>query len=106
MNRITIAALQQMKRDVRKIVGAVVYDYPMARIVDRAGVGIVAVGDSVGVNMWGHATEEEITLEEMLGACRAVRRGVMHALVSCDVPGGVDDVVGAARALVFEGGAE
>jgi len=106
MDRITIATLQQMKRDGRKIVGAVVYDYPMARIVDRAGVDIVSVGDSVGVNMWGHATEEEITLEEMLVACRAVRRGVTHALVSCDVPGGVDDVVGAARALVFEGGAE
>lgn len=95
-----------MKRDVRKIVGVVVYDYQMAQIVDRAGVDIVSVGDSVGVNMWGHATEKAITLEEMLVACRAVRRGVTHALVSCDVPGAVDDVVGAARALVSEGGAE
>jgi 3-methyl-2-oxobutanoate hydroxymethyltransferase len=106
MNRITIAALRQMKRDVRKIVGVVVYDYQMAQIVDRAGVDIVSVGDSVGVNMWGHATEKAITLEEMLVVCRAVRRGVTHALVSCDVPGAVDDVVGAARALVSEGGAE
>jgi len=106
MDRITIAALRQMKRDVRKIVGVVVYDYQMAQIVDRAGVDIVSVGDSVGVNMWGHATEKAITLEEMLVACRAVRRGVTHALVSCDVPGAVDDVVGAARALVSEGGAE
>ena len=95
-----------MKRDVRKIVGVVVYDYQMAQIVDRAGVDIVSVGDSVGVNMWGHATEKAITLEEMLVVCRAVRRGVTHALVSCDVPGAVDDVVGAARALVSEGGAE
>ena len=33
--------------------GVVVYDYQMAQIVDRAGVDIVSVGDSVGVNLWG-----------------------------------------------------
>ena len=56
-DKMTIAALQQMKRDGRKIVGVVVYDYQMAQIVDRAGVDIVSVGDSVGMNMWGHESE-------------------------------------------------
>jgi 3-methyl-2-oxobutanoate hydroxymethyltransferase len=106
MNRITIPALQQMKRDARKIVGVVVYDCQMARIVDRAGVDIVSVGDSVGVNMWGHETEGEITLDEMLLACRAVRRGVTHAIVSCDLPGSAGDIVAAARIFVRDGGAE
>jgi 3-methyl-2-oxobutanoate hydroxymethyltransferase len=104
--RITVPALQQMKRDSHKIVAVVVYDYQMARIVDRAGVDIVSVGDSVGVNMWGHASEEEITLDEMLVVCRAVHRGVAHALVSCDLPGGSRDLVHAARALASEGGAQ
>ena len=62
-----------MKREGRKIVGVVVYDCQMARIVDRAGVDIVSVGDSVGVNMWGHDSESDVTLEEMLLACKAVR---------------------------------
>ena len=105
-DKITIAALQQMKREGRKIVGAVLYDYQMARIVDRAGVDIVSVGDSVGVNIWGHAAESEVTLDEMLLVCRAVHRGVTHALVSCDLPAGTGDVVAAARALVRDGGAE
>src|SRR4029077_9859013 len=95
-----------MKDDGRKIVGVVVYDHQMARIVDRAGVDIVSVGDSVGVNMWAHTDERQVTLDEMLLVCRAVHRGVTHALVSCDVPAGVDDVVTAARALVQDGGAE
>ena len=94
-----------MKREGEKIVGVVVYDYQLARIVDRAGVDIVSVGDSVGVNIWGHAVEEDVTLDEMLVVCRAVHRGATHALVSCDVPGGVRDVVDAARALVHDGGA-
>jgi 3-methyl-2-oxobutanoate hydroxymethyltransferase len=106
MDRITVAALQQMKRDCRKIVGVVVYDYQMAQIADRAGVDIVSVGDSVGVSMWGHQSERDVTLEEMLIACRAVRRGVSRAVVSCDLPGAAADVVEAARMLVTDGGAD
>jgi len=94
-----------MKRDGRKIVGVVVYDYQMAQIVDRAGVDIVSVGDSVGVNMWGHASDGDITVEQMLLACTAVTRGVTRAIVSCDVPGGVEDPVAAARTLAVSGGA-
>ncbi len=94
-----------MKRDGRKIAAVVVYDYPMARIADRAGVDIVSVGDSVGVNIWGHAREDEVTLEQMLLACTAVRRGVEQALVSCDVPTAADPLA-AAQVLVHEGGAD
>ena len=48
-----------MKRDRRKIVGVVAWDYQMARIVDRAGVEIVSVGDTVGVNLWGRSNPLE-----------------------------------------------
>jgi 3-methyl-2-oxobutanoate hydroxymethyltransferase len=100
-----------MKRDRRKIVGAVVYDYQMAQIVDRAGVDIVSVGDSVGVNMWGQQNELEVTLDQMLLACKAVRRGVERALVSCDFPfaplqQGADAAVRAAMSLMQDGGAD
>jgi 3-methyl-2-oxobutanoate hydroxymethyltransferase len=95
-----------MKRDGQKIVAVVVYDYQLAQIVDRAGVDIVSVGDSVGVNMWGHESEGDVTVEQMLLACKAVRRGVAHAIVSCDIPSSSTDLVSAARRLVGEGGAD
>lgn len=109
--KVTVAALQQMKRDGRKIAGVVVYDYQMAQIVDRAGVDIVSVGDSVGVNMWGQRSELEVTLDHMLLACKAVRRGVERALVSCDCPygpvqAGADAATRAAMRLVEDGGAD
>jgi 3-methyl-2-oxobutanoate hydroxymethyltransferase len=85
---VTIPALQQMKREGRKIVGVVAWDYPIAQIADRVGVDIVSVGDSVGVNLWGHASPLEVTMSEMLVVCKAVRRGVKRALVSCDFPFG------------------
>lgn len=108
---VTIPTLQQMKREGRKIVGVVAWDYQMARIVDRAGVEIVSVGDTVGVNLWGQPNPLEITMEEMIVVCKAVRRGVKRALVSCDFPfgplqEGTDSAVRAAIRLVKEAGAD
>ncbi|HET9822243.1 MAG TPA: 3-methyl-2-oxobutanoate hydroxymethyltransferase [Burkholderiaceae bacterium] len=87
-NPVTLPALQQMKREGRKIVGVVAWDWQMAQIADRAGVDIVSVGDTVGVNLWGHANPLEVTMDEMLIVARAVRRGVQRALVSVDFPYG------------------
>ena len=80
-----LAGLGRLKREGNKIVGVVVWDYQLAQIVERAGVDLVSVGDSVGVNLWGQR-EGEITLEEMLVVCKAVRRGVKRSLLSCDLP--------------------
>src|ERR1043166_3719592 len=109
--KVTIPRLQQMKRKGSKIVGVVAWDYQMARIAERAGVDLVVVGDSVGVNLWGHANPLEVTLEEMLICCRAVRRGTTRALLACDFPfgplqAGVASAVAAAIRLVKEGGAD
>jgi 3-methyl-2-oxobutanoate hydroxymethyltransferase len=108
---VTIPALQQMKREERKIVGVVAWDYQIAQIVDRVGVEIVSVGDSVGVNLWGRANPLEVTTSEMLIVCKAVRRGVKRALLSCDFPfgpvqQGADSAVRAATLLAKEGGAD
>ena len=84
----TLRDLQIMKDQGRKIVGVVAWDYQVARIVDRAGVDIVSVGDTVGVNLWGHANPFEVTMEQMLIVAQAVRRGVSRALVSVDYPFG------------------
>jgi 3-methyl-2-oxobutanoate hydroxymethyltransferase len=108
---VNIDTLHQMKRDGRKIVAVVAYDFQIAQIADRAGVDIVSAGDSVGINLWGHTDPSEITLDEMIIVCKAVRRGTRRALVSCDFPfgplqAGVDTAVRAALRIVNEGGAD
>jgi len=110
-DKLTISALRQMKRDGRKIVGVVAWDTEIARIADRAGVDLISVGDSVGMNLWGHATDVEVTVDEMLICCKAVHRGVTRALVSCDIPDGptqkgADAAVSAAVRFSKEGGAD
>jgi len=108
---VTVPVLQQMKRDSRKIVGVVAWDFQMAQVVDRAGVDLVSVGDSVGVNLWGHENPLEVTLDEMVLVCKAVRRGVRRAIVSVDFPfgplqQGTDAALAAAIRLVKEAGAD
>jgi 3-methyl-2-oxobutanoate hydroxymethyltransferase len=110
-DKVTISHLQQMKRQGRKSVGVVAWDYQIARIADRAGFDFISVGDSVGVNLWGRADVLDVTLEEMLICCQAVRRGTARALVSCDMPygpvqQGSDAALAAAQRLMREGGAD
>ncbi len=110
-HKVTIPGLQQMKNDGRKIVGVVVWDYQMARIVDRVGVEIMSVGDSVGINLWGQPNPLEVTMEQMLTVTQAVRRGTKNALLSCDFPygplqEGTDAAVAAAIRFVKEAGVD
>jgi 3-methyl-2-oxobutanoate hydroxymethyltransferase len=94
---VSINTLAAMKREGRKSVAVVAWDYQMARIVDRVGVEIVSVGDTVGMNLWGQRNPFEITMDEMVVVCRAVRRGVSRSLVSCDFPyGPLQESTGAA----------
>jgi 3-methyl-2-oxobutanoate hydroxymethyltransferase len=109
--KITPHTLQRMKDDGRKIVGVVAWDYQIARVADRAGVDIVSVGDTVGVNLWGHDNPFEVTMEQMLVVAQAVRRGVSRALVSVDFPfgplqEGTDSAVRAAIRFVKEAGVD
>lgn len=109
--KVTIPSLQAMKREGKKIVGVVAWDYQIARIVDRAGVDLVSVGDTVGINLWGQPHPLEITMEQILVVAQAVRRGVKRAILSCDFPygplqQGVDCAVEAAIRLVKEAGVD
>ena len=65
----------------------------------------------MGTNLWGHPNPLSVTMDEMMVVCRAVRRGVKRAIVSCDMPfgplqQGIDSALRAAIHLVKEAGAE
>lgn len=83
---ISTLTLQKYKKDGRKIVALTAYDYSMAKILDRAGVDLILVGDSLAMVALGHRTTHAVTMEEMLHHTRAVTRGVTNALVVADLP--------------------
>jgi 3-methyl-2-oxobutanoate hydroxymethyltransferase len=93
------------------IVALTAYDYPTARLVDEAGFDIILVGDSLAQTSLGYDTTLPVTLEEMIAATRAVRRGARRALLVGDMPFGsyqdsVARAVESAIRFVKEGGAE
>jgi 3-methyl-2-oxobutanoate hydroxymethyltransferase len=86
--RITTHVLQEMKVRGEKIAMLTAYDYSMAKIIDRAGIDVILVGDSASNVMAGHETTIPITLDEMIYHAASVVRAVERSLVMVDMPFG------------------
>ncbi len=87
------------------------YDFTMARLLDRAGVDVLLVGDSLGMVMLGHENTLPVTVDMVAHHSAAVSRGAARALVVGDMPflschTGVSDAIRAAGRLVQEGGVQ
>lgn len=86
------------------------YDATMARLLDRSGVDMLLVGDSLGTVILGYETTLPVTLEAMIHHSRAVSNGAQRALVVADMPfltyqASVTEAVHNAGRLLQEGGA-
>jgi 3-methyl-2-oxobutanoate hydroxymethyltransferase len=107
---IRVRDLLEKKRNGERIVMLTVYDATMARLLDRAGIDIFLVGDSLGMVIEGHETTLPVTLDAMLHHTRAVARGTKHAFVVADMPFltyqvSVSEAVRNGGRLIQEGGA-
>ena len=88
VKHVTTQTLQRMKAKGTPIAMLTAYDYTGARILDRAGVDVLLVGDSASNVMAGHETTLPITLEQMIYHAQCVVRAVTRALVVVDLPFG------------------
>jgi 3-methyl-2-oxobutanoate hydroxymethyltransferase len=80
------ARFLDMKRNGEPIAVLTGYDAPTAKAEEAAGVDIILVGDSVGTNMLGYASEREVTLTDMCHHVGAVRRGARKTTIIADLP--------------------
>ncbi len=87
-SRITTRTLSEMKAKGEKIAMLTAYDYTMAGIIDKAGIDVILVGDSVSNVIAGHETTLPITLDQMIYHASSVVRGVKRALIIVDLPFG------------------
>ena len=109
--KVYVPALRKAKKKGEKLVCLTAYDYPTARIVDEAGVELILVGDSIGNVIHGYGNTIPVTMEEILSATKAVKRGASRALIVSDMPygsyhSGENTTVRNALKLMKDGGAE
>jgi 3-methyl-2-oxobutanoate hydroxymethyltransferase len=97
-----------MKQAGERIAVLTTYDYPSARLAERAGVPVLLVGDSLGEVVQGQDSTLPVTLDDMVRHAAAVVRGSEQALVVCDLPfltyASLDDAVATARRVMQEAG--
>lgn len=84
----TTLRLTEMKARGEKISMLTAYDYSMAKILDRAGIDVILVGDSAANVMAGYETTVPMTLDKMIYHAQSVTRGAKRALVVVDLPFG------------------
>lgn len=109
--RVTIPGLLKLKEQREKIACLTAYDWPTALLLDRAGIELILVGDSVGNNMLGYSSTIPVTMDEMIHHTKAVRRGVERALLVGDMPfmsyqASTEDAIRNAGRFIKEGGAD
>ena len=111
MSRVTIRDLARMKRNGEKIPMITAYDYTSAQLVERAGIPIILVGDSLGQVVLGYDSTVPVTMEDMIHHTRIVVRGTRRAHVVGDLPflsyhADPSDAIRNAGRLLKEGGAQ
>src|SRR5258706_9266176 len=110
MKPVRVPDLRAMKERGEKIAVWTAYDFRMARLLDRAGMDIILVGDSLGMVVLGYDNTLPVTLDMMIHHTAAVSRGVKRALIVADMPFltfqlSLEEAMRNAGRLIQEGGA-
>ncbi len=86
MKPVTVATLRDMKRAGERIACLTAYDFSFASLLDRAGVDLVMVGDSLGMVVQGHESTLPVSMADMIYHSACVARAVRRALLVVDLP--------------------
>jgi 3-methyl-2-oxobutanoate hydroxymethyltransferase len=84
--KVTAQTIHAMKPRGEKIPALTAYDFPMARLLDEAGIPLILVGDSLGMVVLGYPDTTRVTMPEMEHHTRAAARAKPRALLVADLP--------------------
>ncbi|WP_211163484.1 3-methyl-2-oxobutanoate hydroxymethyltransferase, partial [Azoarcus taiwanensis] len=85
---ITLFQLGKMRAEGRKVVMLTCYDASFAALLDRAGVDVILVGDSLGNVLQGQTSTLPVTMDHMVYHTECVSRGCQRPFIVTDMPFG------------------
>jgi len=85
MAKKSIHDFHKMVAEKEPITYLTAYDYLTAKMVEKAGIDMILVGDSLGMVVLGYETTIPVTLEDMIRHCQAVRRGAPNTFIVGDM---------------------
>ncbi|MFT5644353.1 MAG: 3-methyl-2-oxobutanoate hydroxymethyltransferase [Janthinobacterium sp.] len=85
---VTIPALNALRAAGTKISMLTCYDASFAALMDRCGIDVLLIGDSLGMVCQGHHSTLPVTVADMVYHTAAVARGSKSALIVADLPFG------------------
>lgn len=77
---------EKMKHNKEKITMVTAYDFPSARMAEKADVDMILVGDSLGMVVLGYPSTVQVTVEDMIHHGKAVKRGATNTFIVVDMP--------------------
>lgn len=86
--RKTVKEIFKMKKQKNKITMLTAYDYQFAKIMDKAGIDVILVGDSLGMVFQGHSTTIPVTVDQMIYHTKIVVDSTENAFIIADMPFG------------------
>lgn len=83
---LNINHLAAMKRNGEKISCLTAYDAGFSAVIDRCGIDVMLVGDSLGMVVQGHQSTLNVTIKDMVYHTRAVSFARQRSFVLADLP--------------------
>ncbi|WP_347712625.1 3-methyl-2-oxobutanoate hydroxymethyltransferase [uncultured Fretibacterium sp.] len=111
MPKVTIQKLQEMKQNGEKISYVTAYDFGQATLVEKSGIEMILVGDSLSMTMLGHESTVPLTTDQMIHHIRAVVKGAPSPMIVGDLVFGSynetpEQAIHSANRLLKEGGCD
>ncbi|MGI6789757.1 3-methyl-2-oxobutanoate hydroxymethyltransferase [Aminobacterium sp. EBM-42] len=111
MAKVTIQKLKEMKQKGEKISMVTAYDYAQAVLVEKSGIEIILVGDSLAMTMLGNEGTVQLTTDEMIAHIKPVVKGAPTPMIVGDMVFGsynesISQAIRSANRLMKEGGCD
>lgn len=107
---VTLSTLSEMKQAGEPIACLTAYDASFARLMDKASVDVILIGDSLGMVMQGHDSTNFVSVSDIVYHCRCVKRAIKRAYLVADMPfmsiNSQDQALYNACRIMQEGGAK